>query len=147
MMRRHSSFTVAAFSLAFALAAACGNDELFRESGLDVATGGSASAHSSGGTTADGGTTAGGGTTASGGSTADASSGGTAGGSSGSGGALADASDGASDAADGADAFPGPVVPDFKLVDENPNSPHYKQNVSPRDYLGQVSAWYFGHST
>ena len=38
-------------------------------------------------------------------------------------------------------------VPDFSLVDVNPNSATYNQNVSPRDYLGQTSAWYFGHAT
>ena len=39
------------------------------------------------------------------------------------------------------------VVPDFMLVDANPNSPTYSQTVSPRDFQGLVSAWYFGHST
>ncbi len=39
------------------------------------------------------------------------------------------------------------VVPDFSLVDLNPNSTTYEQPVSPRDHLGKVSAWYFGHST
>ena len=39
------------------------------------------------------------------------------------------------------------ALPDFSLPDVNPNSARYQENVSPRDYLGQVSAWYFGHST
>ncbi len=39
------------------------------------------------------------------------------------------------------------VVPDFHLVDVNATSPTYNQSVSPRDFLGQVSAWYFGHAT
>jgi hypothetical protein len=39
------------------------------------------------------------------------------------------------------------IVPDFGLVDVNPTSSTYDQAVSPRDYLGQVSAWYFGHAT
>lgn len=39
------------------------------------------------------------------------------------------------------------VVPDFSLLDDNANSATYGQAISPRDYLGQVSAWYFGHST
>jgi len=39
------------------------------------------------------------------------------------------------------------VVPDFQLVDENPNSSTYTQSVSPRDYLQQVSGWYFIHAT
>lgn len=39
------------------------------------------------------------------------------------------------------------LVPDFSLLDTNPNSPTYNQSVSPRDFLGQISAWYFGHAT
>lgn len=35
-------------------------------------------------------------------------------------------------------------VPDFALRDENPNSVRYRQQVSPRDYGLQVSAYYFG---
>ena len=38
-------------------------------------------------------------------------------------------------------------LPDFSLVDVNPNSATYNQAVSPRDYLGQVSAWYLGNAT
>ena len=37
--------------------------------------------------------------------------------------------------------------PDFSLADVNPTSPSFEQNVSPRDYLGQVSGWYFGFAT
>lgn len=39
------------------------------------------------------------------------------------------------------------VRADFHLVDVNPSSPRYGHSVSPRDYLQQVSAWYFGHAT
>ena len=39
------------------------------------------------------------------------------------------------------------AVPDFSLVDMNATSDSFMQNVSPRDYMGQVSGWYFGHST
>ena len=39
------------------------------------------------------------------------------------------------------------AMADFALEDVNPNSGTYGQQVSPRDYLGQVSAWYFGHAT
>ncbi len=39
------------------------------------------------------------------------------------------------------------AVPDFQLVDVNSNSPTYSLQVSPRDYVGATSAWYFGHST
>lgn len=36
---------------------------------------------------------------------------------------------------------------DFSLPDVNPNSPSAGTSVSPRDYLQQVSGWYFGHAT
>jgi len=39
------------------------------------------------------------------------------------------------------------VMPDFSLQDANPNSATYGQQVSPRQFLGDVSAWYFGHAT
>lgn len=39
------------------------------------------------------------------------------------------------------------ALPAFSLVDVNLNSARYQELVSPRDYAGQVSAWYFGHST
>ena len=45
---------------------------------------------------------------------------------------------------------PNPVtgqVPDFALLDVNPNSLTYSQVVSPRQEQGKVSAWYFGHAT
>jgi len=38
-------------------------------------------------------------------------------------------------------------APDFSLVDQNPNSTTAGKPVSPRQYLGKVSAWYFGHAT
>ena len=41
----------------------------------------------------------------------------------------------------------GEVVSDFSLIDTNPTSPTAGREVSPRDHLGQVSAWYFGHAT
>jgi len=41
----------------------------------------------------------------------------------------------------------GTEASDFAVRDVNPDSPRYDEFVSPRDYLGQVSAWYFGHST
>ena len=45
-----------------------------------------------------------------------------------------------------------PTVPsnansDFTLVDQNNTSNRHAEPVSPRDYLGKVSGWYFGHST
>jgi hypothetical protein len=39
------------------------------------------------------------------------------------------------------------LVPDFSLLDTNPASSTYNQSVSPRDFVGQISAWYFGHAT
>lgn len=124
------------------LAAACGHDELWLGS--------------DGGAT--GGVHAGG--MASKPSKPDAAAGASGGGSAGGGGAPSDgASDvvaeadaaGDSDAGggDGGDGGDGAVavVPDFSLVDENPASSLYQKKVSPRDYLGQISAWYFGHAT
>jgi len=40
-----------------------------------------------------------------------------------------------------------PAMPDFALADVNPNSSSFQRNVSPRDFLGMASAWYFGHAT
>ena len=36
------------------------------------------------------------------------------------------------------------AVPDFQLPDVNPKSPRYDTEVSPRDYMLQVSGYYFG---
>ena len=36
------------------------------------------------------------------------------------------------------------TVPDFLLPDVNPRSPRYDVDVSPRDYMLQVSGYYFG---
>jgi len=42
----------------------------------------------------------------------------------------------------------GPVMAaNFSLEDLNDSSKTSGQAISPRDYLGSVSAWYFGHST
>jgi hypothetical protein len=41
----------------------------------------------------------------------------------------------------------GEVVSDFTLMDVNSTSATYAQPVSPRDFLQQVSGWYFGHAT
>jgi hypothetical protein len=38
------------------------------------------------------------------------------------------------------------AVPDFALIDVNPNSTSHSQTISPRQHLGRVSAWYFGHA-
>lgn len=39
------------------------------------------------------------------------------------------------------------AMPDFQLTDVNSNSSTYSLPVSPRDYEGTISAWYFGRST
>ena len=39
------------------------------------------------------------------------------------------------------------MVFDFALTDVNSTSSTYNQSVSPRDYLEQVSGWYFGYAT
>ena len=41
----------------------------------------------------------------------------------------------------------GQPMPDFSLVDQNPASATAGKAVSPRQFLGKVSAWYFGHAT
>lgn len=47
----------------------------------------------------------------------------------------------------GAASWLGEVVPDFGLMDVNPTSPSYDTAVSPRDYLEQISGWFFGAAT
>lgn len=39
------------------------------------------------------------------------------------------------------------VVPDFQLLDVNPSSPRAGTLVSPRDYVGKASGWYFVHTS
>ncbi len=39
------------------------------------------------------------------------------------------------------------LAPDFLLQDVNPNSTTSGLDVSPRDYLGNTSAYYFGAAT
>ena len=38
-------------------------------------------------------------------------------------------------------------VSDFSLPDVNPTSASFGSDVSPRDFEGAISAWYFGHAT
>lgn len=38
-------------------------------------------------------------------------------------------------------------LPDFSLEDVNATSPRFGDSISPRDYLQQVSAYYFGTAT
>jgi hypothetical protein len=42
---------------------------------------------------------------------------------------------------------PAQPVPDFLVKDMNPASPTADEDVSPRDYLGKVSGYYFGAAT
>lgn len=129
------------------LGAACGHDELWL--GSDAGTAGGA--HSGGTASKAGKPDAAAGAT-SGGSGGNAGSGsGGAGATDASSDALADAdsaSDGNGDAdadADGDGAVA--VVSDFSLEDVNPASSLYQKKVSPKQFLGQISAWYFGHAT
>ena len=39
------------------------------------------------------------------------------------------------------------AMPCFALEDVNPNSTTFGKQVTPRQFLGQISAWYFGHSS
>ena len=39
------------------------------------------------------------------------------------------------------------AMPAFSLLDVNAASGTYNHAVSPRQYLGGISGWYFGHST
>lgn len=48
---------------------------------------------------------------------------------------------------DPGDGAPADTAPDFALLDVNPGSPSFGARVAPRDFLGRVSAWYFGHAT
>lgn len=51
-------------------------------------------------------------------------------------------------AAKGTDSgFEPGLVANFSLPDQNPTSARSGQAISPRDYLGDVSGWYFIHST
>jgi hypothetical protein len=43
-------------------------------------------------------------------------------------------------------SWAGEPMPDFKMPDVNPNSVRHDSPVSPRDYLQQVSGYYFGES-
>lgn len=57
------------------------------------------------------------------------------------------ASCGGSSSAPPDDVDVGETAPDFALEDANASSPTAAQDVSPRDYVGKVSAYYFGHAT
>jgi hypothetical protein len=45
------------------------------------------------------------------------------------------------------DTLPADAAPEFSLPDVNEASATAGEDVSPRDHLDQVSAWYFGHAT
>jgi len=48
----------------------------------------------------------------------------------------------------GSSNTPAPVLaPDFELQDANETSLTFDQLVSPRDYVGYVTAFYFGSAT
>src|SRR5688572_25143436 len=46
----------------------------------------------------------------------------------------------------GNEASLGEDMAEFRLVDVNPASERFSGEVSPRDYLENVSAWYFTHA-
>jgi len=89
--------------------------------------------------------TGGSGPGATGGSGGTAGAGAAAGASGGSGGAAGGGLGGAGGA--GGSCDPVGQVPDFLLLDKNPNSPSFDEPVSPRDYLQRVSGWFFGYAT
>ena len=37
-------------------------------------------------------------------------------------------------------------APKFSLLDVNESSPSFDEHVSPRDAIGRVTVWYFGHA-
>jgi hypothetical protein len=41
----------------------------------------------------------------------------------------------------------GELVPDFAIEDVNASSVSFGELVSPRDFEGIASAWYFGHAS
>ena len=47
----------------------------------------------------------------------------------------------------GAQAWGQGAAPEFSLPDVNATSITHGMTVSPRDYVGRVSGWYFGYST
>ncbi len=47
----------------------------------------------------------------------------------------------------GATAQEADPLPDFHLKDENMSSPRFTKQVSPHDYILQVSGYYFGSSS
>jgi len=38
-------------------------------------------------------------------------------------------------------------VPEFALLDVNPDSATFNRAVSPRDHVGHTTAWFFGSAT
>jgi len=47
----------------------------------------------------------------------------------------------------GITGLPDDAMEGFLVLDVNDTSPRAQEFVSPRDYGGKVSAWYFGHAT
>jgi len=63
---------------------------------------------------------------------------------SGSGGTGGSSASSSTSGAGGQGGEPPEPMPDFSLLDVNETSSTYDAYVGPSDYLGQVSAWYFG---
>jgi hypothetical protein len=135
LLMHHGSLALALglFGLA---PSACGNDDPGSSSSSEASSSSSASGASGGGTGGMGGS----GGNGVGGMGGMAGSGGMAG----MGGMAGSGGMGGMGGSGGMSAMP---KPDFKLIDTNPNSPTVNQEVSPSQFLGKVSAWYFGHGT
>jgi hypothetical protein len=134
MLRAFSTVCVATAMLGVGLLAACDSDtQVFVESGCQSDCQGQPASSSSSGSVAS----------SSGSATASSSAGGAtaSSGQGGAGGMLASGG-----AGQGGDPLVG-QLPDFSLSDVNATSATIGMGVSPRDYLGQVSAWYFTHAT
>jgi hypothetical protein len=130
-----------------ALALSCGEDEQVRTA--DAGSAGSAAGGNAGSAPRHDATAG------SGGGAGSSSSDGAIDGEGGEAGAIADASADGVGEAGGLDAEAGTdagdamatLMPSFGLYDVNPSSPRYQDLVAPKDYQGQISAWYFGHAT
>ena len=139
----HHGTLAAAIGLFGLAPSACGNDD------TNASTSESTSSSSTGSSTSGGSSASGGGSGGMGGG-----GGNNVGGSGGSGGvggmagaggmAGSGGMGGMAGAGGGMSAVP---KPDFKLIDTNPNSPTFNAEVSPSQFLGKISAWYFGHGT
>ena len=59
---------------------------------------------------------------------------------------LACGGGGGSDSSGSTDPQTWTLAPDFSLLDVNPTSSTHNQLVSPGDFIGKITAWYFGNA-